>query len=45
MVFSDSNWQDCPDTGRSKRAYILFYQGVPIDNFTHVPGPVDQSST
>ena len=44
VVFSDSRYQDCPDTGRSTGAYILFYQGVTIDNFTHVPGPVAQSS-
>ena len=27
MAFSDYSWQDCPDTGRSTRAYIVFYQG------------------
>ena len=44
MDFSDSSWQDCPDTGRSTAAYIIFYQGGPIDHVTHVPGPVAQSS-
>ena len=44
MAFSDSSWQDCPDTGRSTGAYINFYQGGPIDHGTHVPGPVAQSS-
>ena len=44
MDFSDSSWQDCPDTGRSTGAYIIFYQGSPIDHGTHVPGPVAQSS-
>ena len=24
MAFSDSSWQDCPDTGRSTGAYIIF---------------------
>ena len=43
MDFSDSNWQDCPDTGRSTVLYIIFYQGDPIDHGTHVPGPVAQS--
>ena len=43
MAFSYSSWQDCPDTGRSKGAYIIFYQGGPIDHGTHVPGPVAQS--
>ena len=44
MVFSDSSWQDCPDTGRSTGEYIIFYQGGTIDHDTHVPGPVAQSS-
>ena len=44
MAFSDSSWQDCTDTGRSTGAYIIFYQGGPIDHGTHVPGPVAQSS-
>ena len=35
-------WQDCPDTGRSTGAYIILYQGGPIDHGTHVPGPVAQ---
>ena len=42
MDFSDSSWQDCPDTGRSTGAYIIFYQDGPIDHGTHVPGPVSQ---
>ena len=44
MAFSDSNWQDWQDTGRSTGAFIIFYQGGPIDHGTHVPGPVAQSS-
>ena len=44
MAFSDSSWQDCPYNGRSKGAYIILYQGGPIDHGTHVPGPVSQSS-
>ena len=44
MNFSDSSWQDFPDTGRMKRACIIIYQGVPIDHVTHVAGPVVQSS-
>ena len=44
MDFSDSSWQDCPYTGRSTGAYIIFYQGGTIDHGTHVPGPVAQSS-
>ena len=34
----------CLDTGRSTGAYIIFYQGGPIDHSTHVPGPVAQSN-
>ena len=43
MSFSDSGWQYCPDTGRSTGAYIIFYQGGPVDHVTHVPGPFAQS--
>ena len=43
MAFSDSIWQDFPDTDRSTGAYMIFYQGGPIDNGTHFPVPVDQS--
>ena len=25
MAFSDSSWQDCPDTGISTGAYFIFY--------------------
>ena len=45
MDFSDSILQYCPDTGRSTGAYIIFYQGGPIDHGTHVPVPVAQSIT
>ena len=44
MAFSGYSWQDFPDTGRSTGAYIIFYQGGPIDHSTHFPGPVAQSS-
>ena len=44
MDFSDSSWQDFPDTGKSIGAYIIFYQGGPIDHGTHVPGPFAQYS-
>ena len=44
MDFSDFSWQYCPDTGRSTGAYIILYQGGPIDHGTHVPGPVSQAS-
>ena len=44
MDFSDYSCQDCPDTGRSTGAYIIFYQSGSIDNGTRVPEPVAQSS-
>ena len=44
MDFSNYSWQDCPETGRSTGAYIIFYQGGKIDHSTHVPGPVSQPS-
>ena len=43
MAFSYSSWKYCPDTGRSTGSYNIFYQGGPIDQGTHVPGPVAQS--
>ena len=43
MDFSDSGWQDCPDTGSSTGAYIIFL-GETIDYGTYVTGPVAQSS-
>ena len=36
MYFYDSSWKDCPYTGRSTGAYIIFYQGGPIDHVTHM---------
>ena len=45
MALSDYSWQDFPDTGRSTGACIIFYQDVPINHATHVPGQVSQSST
>ena len=44
MTFSNSSWQDFPDTARSTGAYILFYQCGLLDHGTHVPVPVSQSS-
>ena len=45
MAFSDSNWKDFPDNCRSTVAYIIFYQGGPIDHDIHVTVPVAQSSS
>ena len=44
MVLSNSICKDFPYTGRSIGSYIVFYQGLPIDHFTHVTGTVSQSS-
>ena len=44
MALSDSSCKYFPDTGGSTGAYIIFYQGGPIDHSTHVPGPVAQLS-
>ena len=44
MMLYDSVTQKCTDTGRSTGAYIIFYQGGPIDHCTHVPVPVSQFS-
>ena len=43
MAFSNSSWQDFPDTSRSTRAYIIFYQGGPIGHVIHLTGSVSQS--
>ena len=44
MVFSDSIWKYCPDTGRSTGAYMIFYHGGTIDHGTHVSVPGAQYS-
>ena len=44
MVFSYSSRKNCPNTGNSTGAYIILYQGGPIDHATHITGPVSQSS-
>ena len=43
-IFYDSIWQDCTDTNRSTREYIVLYWGGPIDHFKHVTGLFAQSS-
>ena len=43
MAFYDSSWKDCTDTSRITRAYIIFYQGGPIDYGTHVLVPVSHA--
>ena len=43
MDFSDYSWQGFPETGRSTRAYIIFYEGGKIEPVIYGPGPVSQS--
>ena len=43
-MISNYLWKDWPGTVRSTGAYIVFYQGEPIDYCAHIPGPVSQSS-
>ena len=43
-LFSDSRWQYCQDTSINTAAYIVFYQGGPIDRFTHILGQFSESS-
>ena len=42
--FSDTSWQDCPDTGRSTTGYKVFVQGALIDSQSCMPVPVALSS-
>ena len=42
--FSDSSWQDCPDSGRSTCGYKVFVQGGLVDAQSTMPIPVALSS-
>ena len=44
LLFVDSSWQDCPDTGRSTGGFFLYQQGGIIDGGSFVPTPVAMSS-
>ena len=44
ITFSDSSWNDCVDTGRSKGGHITFIQGGADDYGSHLPVPVAMSS-
>ena len=44
IVFSDSSWNDCIDTGRSTGGYIGLNQGGAVDYGSHLPVPVAMSS-
>ena len=42
--FSDTSWQDCPDTGRSTCGFKVFIGGCLIDSQSTMPIPVALSS-
>ena len=44
MVLSDYRRKEFQDTDKITGSYIVFYQGISIDHFTHVPGTVAQYS-
>ena len=45
ILFTDSSWQDCPDTGRSTGGLLLYHQGGLVDGGSFVPNPVALAST
>jgi hypothetical protein len=44
VMFTDSSWQDCPDTSRSTGCYLAFCQGGIVDRASFVPSPIAVSS-
>ena len=44
ILFSDSSWQDCPDTSRSTGGYLLYIYGSLADGASFVPNPIAMSS-
>ena len=44
IAFTDSYWQDCPDTGRSTSGYKIFMQGGIIDAQSTLNAPIALSS-
>ena len=40
VMFTDSSWNDCKDTGRSTGGYLGLVQGGAVDYGSHVPVPV-----
>lgn len=44
VMFTDSSWQDCPDTGRSTGCYQIYQQGGIVDAASFLPNPVAMSS-
>ncbi|KAG7346413.1 hypothetical protein IV203_038386 [Nitzschia inconspicua] len=44
ILFTDSSFQDCPDTSKSMGGYLLFMKGGVVDNSSHLAGVVCHSS-
>ena len=44
VVFSDSSFQDCPDTSRSTGGYLIFMQGAVVDAWSSMPQLVAYST-
>jgi hypothetical protein len=44
-VFSDASWQDCPDTGQSNIANMIFHSGALIEANSTMPTPVAMSTS
>ena len=44
VMFTDSSWNDCKDTGRSTGGYIAMTQGGTVDYGSHLPIPVAMPS-
>ena len=44
IAFSDSSWQDCPDTGRSTCGFKIFIRGGIIESQSTMPVPIALSS-
>ena len=40
LIFCDSSWQDCPNTGRSTGAFYVYLNGSLVTATTFVPVPV-----
>ena len=44
LCFTDSSFQDCPDTSRSTGGYLIFMQGAAIDAKSTMPAIGSQST-
>jgi hypothetical protein len=44
MQFTDSSFQDCPDTSRSTGGYLILMQGAVVDAVSTMPTIFSQST-